>query len=66
VQEQEAEGHGGADECQKLIQRLLTGHPELEVLRGKLLRTTIRPMQQDSVRWTGLEISPYTITIVEK
>ena len=66
VQEQEAEGQGGADECQKLIQRLIADHPELETLRGKLLRTTIQPGQQGSIRLPGLEISPYTITIVEK
>lgn len=66
VQEQETEVHGGTDECQKLIQRLLAGHPELEVLRGKILRTTIHSGHRDRVRLPGLEISPYTITIVEK
>ena len=66
VQEQDAEGHGGADECQKLLQRLLADHPELEPLRGKTLRTSIRAGQRQSVRWAGLEISPYTITIVQK
>ncbi|WNS45399.1 hypothetical protein [Paenibacillus sp. MMS20-IR301] len=65
VQEQEAEGHGGADECQKLIGHLMMNHPELESLRGKVLRTTIRAGRQGSIRFPGLEISPYTITIVE-
>ncbi|MHA6532039.1 hypothetical protein [Paenibacillus sp. BAC0078] len=55
---------GAADECQKLIQRLLAERPELEVLRGKLLRTTIQ--SGESVVWPGLEMSPYTITIVER
>ncbi|QUL57818.1 hypothetical protein KDC22_15855 [Paenibacillus tritici] len=66
VQEQEAEGHGAADECQKLIQRLIADHPELEVLRGARLRTTIASEPQGNVCFPGLEISPYTITIVEK
>ncbi|MFD1906977.1 hypothetical protein ACFTAO_20810 [Paenibacillus rhizoplanae] len=66
VEAQDAEGHGVADECQKLLQRLMAEHPELETLRGKLLRTTIRPGQHGSIRLPGLEISPYTINIVEK
>lgn len=55
---------GAADECQKLIQKLLAARPELEVLRGKVLRTTIQV--SGSVIWPGLEMSPYTITIVER
>ncbi|MEK3904492.1 hypothetical protein [Paenibacillus sp. FSL R7-0179] len=66
VEEQEAEGHGVADECQKLLQRLMLEHPELAVLRGTRLRTTISAQQQGSIRIPGLEISPYTINIVEK
>lgn len=66
VEEQEAEGHGVADECQKLLQRLMLDHPELEVLRGARLRTTISSQQQDRICIPGLEISPYTITIVER
>lgn len=66
VEEQEAEDHGVADECQKLLQRLMLDHPELEVLRGTRLRTTISAQQQSSIRIPGLEISPYTINIVEK
>jgi hypothetical protein len=66
VQEQSEDTDSGADECQKLIQRLLAGNPGLEVLRGKRLRTSIRPVHPGSVRWSGLEMSPYTITIVEK
>ncbi|WP_156830119.1 hypothetical protein [Paenibacillus sp. HW567] len=57
---------GAADECQKLIQCLLAARPELEVLRGKLLWTTIQAGGSEGVIWPGLEMSPYTITIVER
>lgn len=67
IQEYNEDNPGGSDECQKLIQRLLTDCPELEMLRGKVLRTTIlEPDQGTSVSWPGLEMSPYTITIVER
>lgn len=67
VQERNEDNPGGSDECQKLIQRLLTDCPELEMLRGNVLRTTIlEPDQGTSVIWPGLEMSPYTITIVER
>lgn len=68
VQEQAADtgSPGGTDECQRLVQRLLADCPELEILRGKVLRTSIPRAQRDlTVRWPGLEMSPYTITIVE-
>lgn len=66
IQEAELDSQSsGTDECQKLIQRLLAGSPELEVLRGRVLRTTIHPVSTLAVSWPGLEISPYTITIVE-
>lgn len=68
VQEQEPENKqgGAADECQKLIQRLLGANPDLEVLRGKVLRTTIQGNNSPSISWPGLEMSPYTITIIER
>ncbi|KWX69767.1 hypothetical protein [Paenibacillus jilunlii] len=67
VQAQDADSQGGAaDECQKLIQQLLAANPVLEVLRGKVLRTTIQGSHRSSVTWPGLEMSPYTITIIER
>lgn len=65
VQEQAGDMDSGADEPQKLIHRLLTEHPGLETLRSKRLRTSIRHSPYN-VSWPGLEMSPYTITIVEK
>lgn len=41
VQEAGEENTAGTDECQRLIQYLLDKHPELEVLRGKVLRTKL-------------------------
>ncbi|MBW4080729.1 hypothetical protein [Paenibacillus sp. S150] len=67
VQAEDTDSQGGAaDECQKLIQLLLAARPELEVLRGKVLRTMIRSGHSHPVSWPGLEMSPYTITIVER
>ncbi|QSF47317.1 hypothetical protein [Paenibacillus tianjinensis] len=67
VQELEANSPGGTDECQRLIQYLLQEHPELEILRGQTLRTTIAGEQRnETVKWPGLEMSPYTITIVQR
>ncbi|MFF2907948.1 hypothetical protein [Paenibacillus sp. NPDC057934] len=65
VQEQGVNSGSGSDECQQLIARLLTGNPHLEVLRGKKLRTSIAVEGAQRVSWPGLDISPYTITIVE-
>ncbi|WP_143192327.1 hypothetical protein [Paenibacillus sp. P32E] len=68
VQEQDPDNKqgGAADECQTLIQRLLGANPDLEVLRGKVLRTTIQGNNSASISWPGLEMSPYTITIIER
>ncbi|MBY0011362.1 hypothetical protein [Paenibacillus typhae] len=67
VQESGAESPAGTDECQRLIQYLLDSHPELEVMRGKVLRTKITGTgQQPAVKWPGLEMSPYTIIIEER
>ncbi|AJS61177.1 hypothetical protein [Paenibacillus sp. IHBB 10380] len=67
VQEQVEEGGKGSDECQMLIQNLLASDPELAGLRGKKLRTTIISSEQtERVRCAGLDMSPYTITIVER
>ncbi|MNI99780.1 hypothetical protein D3C73_1589530 [compost metagenome] len=62
VQDIAHDSPGGTDECQKLIQYLLAEYPELETLRGTVLRTAIDP-QLGSVKWPGLEMSPYTITL---
>ncbi|KWX89321.1 hypothetical protein AMQ83_01320, partial [Paenibacillus riograndensis] len=52
VQPQDADSQGGAaDECQKVIRHLLAAKPELEVLRGKVLRTTIQGSHRPSVTW---------------
>jgi len=67
IQEQAADSGGGLDECQQLIRHVFAGDPRLgDLLRGKQLRTTIAEESGKSVRWSGLEISPYTITIVER
>jgi hypothetical protein len=67
VQLQDEDSEGGApDECQLLIRYLLAEHPHLESIRGKLLRTTIASAKAQVVRWPGLEMSPYTITIGER
>ncbi|UQZ36634.1 hypothetical protein C2I18_25725 [Paenibacillus sp. PK3_47] len=65
VQEHAADADSGADEPQKLIRQLMADYPGLESLRGKRLRTSIRKIPTVSVSWPGLEMSPYTITIVE-
>ncbi|WP_151734020.1 hypothetical protein [Paenibacillus tengchongensis] len=54
----------GTDECGQLLLRLLAADSGLEALRGKRLRTTADPVS-GSVKWPGLEISPYTMLIVE-
>lgn len=66
VQEQTEDKAHGQDECQMLIGQLLADHPELESLRSKRLRTTIEDELAVSVRWPGLEMSPYTISIIEE
>lgn len=66
VQEQAPENSNGSDECQLLIRYVLADDPQLESLRGKLLRTSIAPEPAPRVRWSGLDMSPYTITIVER
>ncbi|WP_379152645.1 hypothetical protein [Paenibacillus sp. sgz5001063] len=67
VQDLDPDSKGGAsDECQELIQRLLDSNPDLEVLRGTVLRTTIQNTHTQLVSWPGLEMSPYTITIIER
>lgn len=66
VRDQAEENSSGSDECQQLIQQLLADDHHLESLRGKLLRTSIAPEPSPRVRWSGLDMSPYTITIVER
>ncbi|GGF69109.1 hypothetical protein GCM10010912_12780 [Paenibacillus albidus] len=66
VQEQAEEGGGAADECQQLVRQLLAEHPQFESLRGKRLRAFIASGQTELVRLPGLELSPYTLTIVER
>lgn len=66
VQEQAPENSNGSDECQLLIRYVLADDPQLESLRGKLLRTSIAQESGLRVRWSCLDMSPYTITIVER
>lgn len=66
VQEQAPENSNGSDECQLLIRYVLADDPQLEDLRGKLLRTRIAPEPTPWVRWSGLDMSPFIITIVER
>lgn len=65
--EDTAEENGqGQDECRRLLAQLLAHDPSLAVLRGRKLRTTIEAGNTVQVRWPGLEISPYTLTITER
>jgi hypothetical protein len=66
VQEQASENTNGSDECQLLLRYVLVNNPHLESLRGKLLRTSIASYPFPRVSTSGLDMSPYTITIVER
>jgi len=55
-----------SDECQLLIYHVMKCDPRLKVLQNRRIRTTMHTEQKRMIRWPGITMSPFRMTLEER